>query len=202
MTSADPMRDLTVSLQSAFMSITATALEIPDVLLLEPELFTDERGTFFEVWNQADFVAATGCRHDFVQDNQSRSRRGVLRGLHYQLPQPQGKLVRVATGRAFMVAVDIRRSSATFSRAVTAELSEDNRRQLWIPPGFAHGFLSLSDPTDVLYKVTEFFSPECDRELRWNDPALGIDWPLGGSDPSMSTRDRNAPLLEEARVYT
>jgi dTDP-4-dehydrorhamnose 3,5-epimerase len=183
------------------MSLSATALDIPDVLLLEPELFTDERGIFFEVWNQADFVAATGCREQFVQDNQSRSRCGVLRGLHYQLPWPQGKLVRVATGRAFMVAADLRQRSATFGRAVTAELSEDNHRQLWIPSGFAHGFLSLSDPTDVLYKVTEYFSLECDRELRWNDPTLGIEWPPLGRDPIMSLRDRHAPLLADALVY-
>lgn len=195
------MGDLTVSLQSGFMSITATALEVPDVLLLEPEVFTDQRGTFFEVWNHAAFTEVTGCDDQFVQDNQSRSRKGVLRGLHYQQPNPQGKLVRVGRGRAFTVAVDLRRDSASFGRAATSELSASDRLQLWIPPGFAHGFLALEDATDVLYKVTAYFSPQSDRELRWNDPVLGIDWPLSGREPMMSDRDRCAPLLADAPIY-
>ena len=183
------------------MAITATPLEIPDVLLIEPEVFGDERGNFFEAWNHADFVEATGCRDAFVQDNQSRSSAGVLRGLHFQLPRTQGKLVRVLVGSAFTVAVDVRRSSPTFCKAVAAELSEDNHYQLWLPPGFAHGFLALGSPTEVLYKVTAYFDPECDREVRWNDPALQIDWPLGDREPLISRRDRNAPLLRDAEVY-
>ena len=183
------------------MGITATPLDIPDVLLLEPEVFTDARGTFFEAWNRADFVEATGWEGGLVQDNQSRSEAGVLRGLHFQLPRAQGKLVRVVAGSAFTVAVDIRRSSPTFGRAVSAELSEDNHFQLWLPPGFAHGFLALGAPTEVLYKVTAYFDPSCDRGVRWDDPSLAIDWPLGGSDPLVSERDRNAPLLRDAEVY-
>lgn len=183
------------------MAITATPLEIPDVLLIEPEVFGDERGNFFEAWNHADFVKATGCSERFVQDNQSRSRAGVLRGLHFQLPRAQGKLVRVLAGSAFTVAVDVRSSSPTYGKAVSAEISEDNRHQLWLPPGFAHGFLALGSPTEVLYKVTEYFDPGCDREVRWNDPALDIDWPLGNIEPLISSRDLNAPLLRDAEVY-
>ncbi len=183
------------------MSINATPLEIPEVLLLEPKVHPDSRGHFFEAWNSIEFAEATGYHGGFVQDNQSRSRAGVLRGLHYQLPRPQGKVVRVATGSAFMVAVDLRQSSATFGNAATALLSADDHRQLWIPPGFAHGFLSVGDPTDVLYKVTAHFAPTCDHELRWNDPDLGINWPLDELEPTMSDRDKNASLLRDAELY-
>jgi dTDP-4-dehydrorhamnose 3,5-epimerase len=178
------------------MSITAKALEIPDVFLVEPESYVDERGSFMEAWNRDDFAAATGCIDQFVQDNQSRSKAGVLRGLHYQSPNPQGKLVRVVTGVAYTVAVDIRRSSTTFGRWVARELSSQNRRQLWIPPGFAHGFLTLADPTDVIYKVTAFYVPGCGRTL------IGIDWPLDGDAPLLSPRDGAAPLLADAEVFS
>ena len=183
------------------MSISATPLEIPDVLLLEPGVHVDSRGHFFETWNNADFATATGYDGGFVQDNQSRSAAGVIRGLHYQLPNPQGKLVRVTAGRAFVVAVDLRTGSATLSDHVTIELSAGNYKQLWVPPGFAHGFLSLEDPTDVVYKATAYFAPDCDHELRWNDPALGIDWPLGDVEPYLSDKDRVAPLLADADMY-
>lgn len=183
------------------MAISVTPLEIPDVLLLQPQLHEDERGYFFEAWNDADFTAATGCSDAFVQDNHSRSSAGVVRGLHYQLPNPQGKLVRVTLGSAFVVAVDVRRSSPTFGGAVSVELTASNFAQLWLPPGFAHGFLSLEDPTDVLYKVTAYFAPECDRELRWNDPALAVAWPITNGAPLMSEKDRMAPLLADAVVY-
>lgn len=183
------------------MSITTIALAIPDVLLLEPQLHSDDRGHFYEVWNRREFAVATGYDGGFAQDNQSRSKAGVVRGLHYQLPRPQGKIVRVATGAGFMVAVDIRKSSATFAESVTATLTADNRQQLWIPRGFAHGFMALSEPTDVLYKVTTGFAPECDHEIRWDDPALGIEWPLDRFEPLLSAWDRLAPLLENAEVY-
>jgi len=182
--------------------VTATNLEIPDVVLLEPEVFQDDRGYFMEVWNRDEFAVATGSNPDFVQDNESRSRRGVLRGLHYQLPGAQGKLVRIGIGRAFTVAVDLRRSSPTFRGWVACELSEADKRQLWIPPGFAHGFLTLADPTYVFYKVTSYFAPEHDHTVRWNDPAIGVEWPLGGTEPIMSERDRFAPLLAEVEVFS
>lgn len=181
--------------------VAATNLEIPDVVLLEPEVFQDDRGYFMEAWNREDFAIAIGGHQEFVQDNESRSRGGVLRGLHYQLPNEQGKLVRVSIGRAFTVAVDVRRSSPTFRRWVACELSERNKRQLWLPPGFAHGFLTLADPTFVFYKVTAFFAPEHDHTVRWNDPAIGIEWPLAGAEPIMSERDRLAPLLADAAVF-
>jgi dTDP-4-dehydrorhamnose 3,5-epimerase len=183
------------------MSICASALAVPDVVLLEPEVITDDRGHFLEAWNRVEFEAATGCSDQFVQDNQSRSRRGVLRGLHYQLPQPQGKLVRVVGGAAFVVAVDLRRQSATFAQWVAAELSGENHLQLWIPPGFAHGFLTLADDTEVIYKVTAYYAPGSDRVVRWNDPAIGIDWPIEAEGPLLSDRDRHAPLLADAEVF-
>ncbi len=181
--------------------MTALALDIPDVLLLEPEIHEDTRGHFFEAWNEAKFSAAVGDHDPFVQDNQSRSHESVVRGLHYQLPNPQGKLVRVAQGRAFSVAVDIRRSSGTFGRWVSAELSAANRRQLWVPPGFAYGFTALGDPTEMIYKVTAFYEPGCDRAIRWDDPALGSDWPIGAGAAVLSDKDRNAPLLADAEVF-
>lgn len=158
------------------MKVTSTS--IPDVLIIEPRVFGDERGFFFESYNQQAFKAATGIEAHFVQDNHSRSAQGVLRGLHYQLEQAQGKLVRVVRGAVFDVAVDIRKTSATFGQWVGVELSEANYRQLWVPPGFAHGFLTLSESADFLYKTTDYYAPQHERCIAWNDPTLGIDWPL------------------------
>lgn len=173
------------------MPYTVIPTDISDVLILEPKVFGDARGFFFESYNQRDFEAATGLRGvTFVQDNHSRSRRGVLRGLHYQLPpKAQGKLVRVVRGAVFDVAVDIRQGSPTFGRWVGVELSESNHRQLWIPPGFAHGFLVLSDEADFLYKTTDYYSPAHERCIRWDDPTLAIAWPLGGVVPIVSAKD-------------
>ncbi len=177
------------------MPITVTPTAIADVLILEPRVFGDARGFFFESFNQRDFEAATGLRGvTFVQDNHSRSARGVLRGLHYQvLPHAQGKLVRVVRGAAFDVAVDIRPDSPTYGRWVGVELSESNHRQLWIPPGLAHGFLTLSDEADFLYKTTDYYSPAHERCIRWDDPTLAIEWPLGGRAPQVSEKDSRAP---------
>jgi len=173
------------------MPVTVTPTAIADVLILEPRVFGDARGFFFESFNQRDFEAATGLRGvTFVQDNHSRSARGVLRGLHYQvLPHAQGKLVRVVRGAAFDVAVDIRPDSPTYGRWVGVELSESNHRQLWIPPGLAHGFLTLSDEADFLYKTTDYYSPAHERCIRWDDPTLAIEWPLGGRAPVVSEKD-------------
>ncbi|MCP3994365.1 MAG: dTDP-4-dehydrorhamnose 3,5-epimerase [bacterium] len=181
--------------------MTVQTLDIPDVLVLEPEVHEDVRGHFFESWNDATFSGMVGLGSPFVQDNESRSRLGVIRGLHYQLPNPQGKLVRVIAGQAFAVAVDIRRSSDSFGRWVSTTISADNRRQLWVPPGFAHGFLALSDPTDVVYKVTAFYSPEHSRAIRWGDPDIGIRWPLDDMEPLLSDIDLAAPLLRDAEVF-
>ena len=176
---------------------------IAEVVVLEPAVFRDERGYFLESFNQAVFDEAIGRHVDFVQDNHSRSARGVLRGLHYQLPpHAQGKLVRVTHGAAFDVAVDIRRSSPTFGRWVGAELSAGNFRQLWIPPGFAHGFVALTDDVDFLYKTTEVWVRACDRAIRWDDPAIGIDWRLpDGMEPLVAAKDRAAPLLRDADLF-
>jgi len=174
--------------------------DLPEVKLIEPKIFGDERGFFLEAWNNRTFAQA-GIEAAFVQDNHSRSARGVLRGLHYQMVRPQGKLVRVVAGRAFDVAVDIRRSSPHFGRWAGFELSAENKRMLWVPPGFAHGFLALEDGTDFLYKCTEYYAPEHDRSMRWDDPAIGIEWPLGGLDPILSAKDSAAPLLAEAETY-
>ena len=168
------------------MIVTPTA--IPDVLLLEPKVFGDSRGFFFESYNQRAFEAAIGGRVHFVQDNHSRSGHGVLRGLHYQVEQPQGKLVRVVAGAVFDVAVDVRPRSPTFGRWVGVELTADNKHQLWIPPGLAHGFLVLSDTAEFLYKTTDFYAPEHERCILWNDPVLDIRWPLSGP-PVLSGRD-------------
>ena len=166
-----------------------TALAIPDVLLFEPKVFGDERGFFFESFNQQRFNAATGLDLQFVQDNHSRSTQGVLRGLHYQLPpKAQGKLVRVVAGEVFDVAVDIRKNSPTFGQWVGEILSGDNKRQLWIPPGLAHGFVVLSDSAEFLYKTTDYYAPEMERCIRWDDPDLAIDWPIGG-EPVLSGKD-------------
>jgi dTDP-4-dehydrorhamnose 3,5-epimerase len=173
---------------------------VPDVIVVEPRVFGDARGFFMESWNRQAFARA-GLDVDFVQDNHSRSRRGVLRGLHYQIVAPQGKLVRVAAGAVYDVAVDLRRSSPTFGRAVGLELSEANRRMLWIPPGFAHGFLVLSESADFLYKTTDYYRPEHERALKWNDPALGIDWPLEGIEPVVSAKDAAGIPLRDAEVY-
>lgn len=170
--------------------------DIPGPVIIEPKVFGDERGFFLESWNLAAFAEA-GFDLTFVQDNHSRSSRGVLRGLHYQEPNPQGKLVRVANGSVFDVAVDIRRSSATFGRWIGVELSAANRRMLWVPPGFAHGFLTLEDKTDFLYKCTDFYQPAAEHCLRWDDPALAIDWPVEGLTPELSAKDKVGKLLAD-----
>lgn len=180
------------------MKVTPTA--IPDLLVVEPKVFGDARGFFFESYNRQAFREASGIDADFVQDNHSRSARGVLRGLHYQLRQAQGKLVRVVRGSVYDVAVDVRRSSPTFGRWVGLELSEDNHRQLWIPPGFAHGFLVLSDSADFLYKTTDYYAPQHERCIAWDDPTLAIDWPLDGS-PQVSAKDAAGLPLGQAEVF-
>jgi dTDP-4-dehydrorhamnose 3,5-epimerase len=173
---------------------------IPDVLIIEPRVFGDSRGFFFESFNARAFREATGLDAQFVQDNHSRSARGVLRGLHYQIRQPQGKLVRVVRGAVFDVAVDLRRRSPSFGRWEGVELSEDNHRQLWIPPGFAHGFVVLSESADFLYKTTDYYAPEHERCLAWNDPAVGVEWPLDGA-PQLSAKDRDGRALADCEVF-
>jgi dTDP-4-dehydrorhamnose 3,5-epimerase len=181
------------------MQAIATAL--PEVLILEPKVFGDERGFFMESFKAAEFAQLTGYDAPMVQDNHSCSVRGVLRGLHYQLPpQAQGKLVRAVAGEIFDVAVDIRRGSPNFGKWVGVMLSADNRRQLWVPPGFAHGFCVTSETADVVYKVTAYYSPEHDRGIRWDDPDIGIDWPLDVR-PQLSGKDRAAPPLAVAEVF-
>jgi dTDP-4-dehydrorhamnose 3,5-epimerase len=179
--------------------VIVTPTAIADVLLIEPKVFGDPRGFFLESWN-AKVFAETGIAATFVQDNHSRSPRGVLRGLHYQIRQPQGKLVRVVAGEVFDVAVDLRRTSPTFGRWVGERLSADNKRMLWIPPGFAHGFLVLSESADFLYKTTDYYAPEHERVLAWNDPELGIKWPLAGT-PTLSARDAAGTRLRDAEVF-
>ena len=182
------------------MNILRTELDGP--LILEPKVFGDARGFFMESWNQRSFDAAVGHPVAFVQDNHSRSARGVLRGLHYQLPpHAQGKLVRCTQGRVFDVAVDMRASSPTFGRWAGVELTGENHRQFWIPPGFAHGFLVLSDSADFLYKTTAFYDQPSEAAVRWDDPALAIAWPLDGLEPLLSGKDRDAPLLADARRF-
>ncbi len=183
------------------MPLTAKALEIPDVVLLEPEIHEDRRGYVFEAWNEGGFRDLIGDHDPFVQDNESRSMAGVIRGLHYQLPNPQGKLVRVVTGGAFVVAVDIRSSSETFGNWVSEVLTAANHRLLWIPPGFAHGFMAIADPTDMIYKVTAFYAPGSDRVIRWDDPDIGIEWPATASAPIMSDKDRDAMGFRDAEVF-
>ena len=170
------------------------------VLILEPTVFGDARGFFLESYNRRRFAAATGVDPQFVQDNHSRSAKGVLRGLHYQVEQPQGKLVRVARGAVWDVAVDIRRNSPSFGCWVGAELSEGNQRQLWVPPGFAHGFVVLSESADFLYKTTDYYAPAHERCIAWNDPQIGIDWPLDGA-PLLSAKDAQGVSLAEAEAY-
>lgn len=179
----------------------ATPTAIPDVLVIEPKVFGDARGFFYESFNGKAFDEAVGRHVEFVQDNHSRSAQGVLRGLHYQVQQPQGKLVRVASGVVFDVAVDIRRSSPTFGQWVGEELSEDNHKQLWVPPGFAHGFLVLSETADFLYKTTDYYAPAYERAIRWDDLQLGIQWPSTGSEVRLSAKDSAAPMLEAAELF-
>ena len=174
--------------------------EIPDVLILEPKVYGDERGFFLEGYNKRAFRDATGLELEFVQDNHSSSRRGVLRGLHYQVRQTQGKLVRVIAGEVFDVAVDLRRSSPTFGRSSTFNLDAGSRRMAWIPPGFAHGFLVLSDQAEFLYKTTDYYAPQHERTLLWNDPQLGIRWPLQG-EPILAEKDRRGVPLKSAETF-
>lgn len=182
------------------MKVTPTA--IADVLVIEPRVFGDARGFFMESFNQQAFNEATGTCLDFVQDNHSRSSRGVLRGLHYQLdPHAQGKLVRVTSGAVFDVAVDIRQGSGTFGKWVGVELTAENNKQLWIPPGFAHGFVVLSETADFLYKTTAYYAPQSDRGILWNDPQIGIQWPDLGMEFMLSDKDTRQPLLKDAEVF-
>ena len=181
------------------MNVIPTA--IPDVLIIEPKVFGDERGFFFESFNRRQFAELIGRNVDFVQDNHSRSVKNVLRGLHYQIQQPQGKLMRVVQGTVFDVAVDIRRSSPTFGQHVAVELSAENKRMLWVPEGFAHGFVVVSDTAEFLYKTTDYWAPAFERSLAWNDPALGIQWPIQG-EPSLSVKDQQAKALAEEEHFT
>ena len=182
------------------MNVIPTAL--PEVLLLEPKVFGDERGFFMESFNQKTFDAAVGHHVEFVQDNHSRSSKGVLRGLHYQLaPHAQGKLVRAVAGAVFDVAVDMRRSSPNFGKWVGYELSAENKRMMWIPPGFAHGFLVVSDSADFLYKTTEYYAPPAERSVRWDDPALAIAWPARPDTSRLSPKDASAPFLGDAASF-
>lgn len=180
------------------MKVSRTAL--PEVLILEPRMFGDERGYFFESHNQREFEAATGARADFVQDNQSRSKKNVLRGLHFQNPQPQGKLIRALAGEVFDVVVDIRRSSPNFGKWDSIRLSAENRLALWVPPGFAHGFLVVSEHADMLYKTTDYYAPGHEHCIQWNDPRLAIPWPLAGP-PDLSLKDQNGKPLDAAKVF-
>jgi dTDP-4-dehydrorhamnose 3,5-epimerase len=173
---------------------------IPEVVLLEPKVFGDDRGFFYECWN-ARTLAGLGIDVNFVQDNHSKSQRGVLRGLHYQLKQAQGKLVRVVAGEVYDVAVDVRRSSPTFGKWVGFTLSAENKRIAWIPPGFAHGFCVTSASAEFLYKTTDYYSPEHERSLLWNDPAVGIAWPLYGEQPQLAAKDKAGALLKDADVF-
>jgi dTDP-4-dehydrorhamnose 3,5-epimerase len=182
------------------MNLTITPTALPEVLIVEPKVFGDERGFFYESFNAKAFAEATGVRSAFVQDNHSRSVRNVLRGLHYQIGQPQGKLVRVVVGEIFDVAVDLRKSSPNFGKWVGIRLSAENKRQLWVPEGFAHGFLVTSDMAEVLYKTTDYYAPESERSIRWNDSDLGIEWPVEG-DPILANKDRAAGLFAQAEYF-
>lgn len=183
--------------------MNCTPTELPDVLILEPRVFGDDRGFFYESFNARNFEAATGVKTAFVQDNHSRSARGVLRGLHYQIEQAQGKLVRVTHGEVYDVAVDLRRGSPSFGRWVGVHLSAANKRQLWVPAGFGHGFLVLSEFAEFLYKTTDYYAPAHERAIAWNDPTLAIDWPLpeGFAEPLLSAKDRDGRRLSEAEVF-
>ena len=175
-------------------------LSIPDVILIQPDVHRDARGFFFESWQKNKFAKA-GIDQEFVQDNHSRSSKDVLRGLHYQIQQPQGKLIRAIVGEVFDVAVDLRRSSPSFGKWVSANLSSENFNMLWIPPGFAHGFLVLSDVAEFVYKATDFYAPQYERCILWNDRDLGIDWPISGHEPILSEKDSKGKLFREAEVY-
>jgi len=183
------------------MPYTVTPTNIPEVLLLEPQVFGDARGFFFESFNQRDFADKTGVELAFVQDNHSKSAQGVLRGLHYQIQHPQGKLVRVVQGQVFDVAVDLRESSATFGHWVGVYLDAQKHQQLWVPPGFAHGFVVLSETAEFLYKTTDYWYPEHERSLRWDDPTLGIDWPIKGQ-PLLAAKDAAAQLWATAEKFS
>jgi len=183
------------------MPYTATPTAIPEVLILTPQVFGDARGFFYESFNEADFQQVTGLNVHFVQDNHSKSAKGVLRGLHYQIQHPQGKLVRVVHGEVFDVAVDLRQSSPTFGQWVGVHLSETNRQQLWVPPGFAHGFVVLSESAEFLYKTTDYWFSEHERSLVWNDPDLAIEWPID-FQPQLAAKDQNGLLLKNAEVYS
>ncbi|MDP4607623.1 MAG: dTDP-4-dehydrorhamnose 3,5-epimerase [Burkholderiaceae bacterium] len=184
------------------MPYTVTHTPLEGVLLLEPKVFGDDRGFFFESFNQRDFVQCTGLDLAFVQDNHSKSSRGVLRGLHYQIEHPQGKLVRVTAGEVFDVAVDLRQGSPTFGKSYGVTLSAENKRQLWMPPGFAHGFLVTSESAEFLYKTTDYWYPEHERSLLWSDPALAIEWPLAaGERPLLAEKDASATCLSDVSVY-
>jgi dTDP-4-dehydrorhamnose 3,5-epimerase len=180
------------------MNIIETGIE--GLLIIEPRVFGDDRGFFMESWNAAGFAEA-GLDLNFVQDNHSRSAKGVLRGLHFQNPNPQGKLVRVVSGRVWDVAVDLRRSSSTFGKWAGVELSAANKRMFWVPPGFAHGFVSLEDGTDFLYKCTAPYDPSAEHSLMWNDPAVGIEWPLEGLEPQLSGKDQQGTALDEIEAF-
>jgi dTDP-4-dehydrorhamnose 3,5-epimerase len=182
------------------MAYTVTPTSIPEVLVLAPAVFSDSRGFFFESFNARDFRSATGLQVDFVQDNHSRSTKDVLRGLHYQIRHPQGKLVRTVQGAVFDVAVDLRRSSPTFGQWAGEILTADNRKQMWVPPGFAHGFVVLGESADILYKTTDYWYPEHERSLLWNDPAIGIAWPIDFA-PQLADKDALACLLEQAELF-
>jgi dTDP-4-dehydrorhamnose 3,5-epimerase len=175
--------------------------EIPDVLILEPQVYGDHRGFFMESFNHQVFEDKTGLQRQFVQDNHSRSKQGILRGLHYQIQSPQGKLLRVISGEIFDVAVDVRRSSPTFGQWVGVTLSEANHRQLWVPEGFAHGFYVVSESADVLYKTTDYYAPQHERTILWNDPDLAIAWPIGDTEPILSVKDEQGDRLQEAEVF-
>jgi dTDP-4-dehydrorhamnose 3,5-epimerase len=181
------------------MKVITTAL--PEVLILEPQIFGDERGFFYESFNARRFAEATGVSREFAQDNHSRSVRGVLRGLHYQLQQAQGKLIRVSTGEVYDVAVDVRRGSANFGKWVGVHLSAENKRLLWVPEGFAHGFLVLSEHAECLYKTTDYYAPAHERCIRWDDAQLAIDWPLDGLEPQLSAKDQQGLNLNEAETF-
>jgi dTDP-4-dehydrorhamnose 3,5-epimerase len=182
------------------MPFTATPTAIPDVLVLEPKVFGDARGFFFESYNARDFAELTGLQVDFVQDNHSKSAKGVLRGLHYQIQHPQGKLVRVVQGSVFDVAVDLRKSSPTFGQWAGEILSADNHKQLWVPPGFGHGFVTLSDTAEFLYKTTDYWYPEHERSLLWNDPTIAIDWPIDFA-PQLAAKDAAGKLFDQADLF-
>ena len=182
------------------MPYTVTPTAIPDVLVLEPKVFGDTRGFFFESFNARDFAEVTGLDVNFVQDNHSKSGKGVLRGLHYQIQNPQGKLVRVVQGAVFDVAVDLRKSSPTFGQWVGEILSADNHKQFWVPPGFAHGFVVLSESAEFLYKTTDYWYPEFERSLRWNDPQLNIAWPIEEM-PQLAKKDAEGSLFANAEIY-